>query len=210
MSRTLIAVTSAVAIAGLLGATWYVSSGPGDADKYAACRTSAVAGGTSQIGGSFTLVDENGTTVTDKEVIDQPTLLYFGYTFCPDVCPLDNSRNAEAVEVLENRGTIVKPVFISIDPGRDTPETLRDFTENLHPRMLGLTGSPEQVKAASQAYRTYFKKQEPEEGEEEYYLMDHSTFTYLVFPDEGFIEFFRRDITPEQMADKVQCFMDAR
>lgn len=209
MSRTLIAVTSAVAIAGLLGATWFVTSGPGDADKYAACRTSAVAGGTSQIGGPFTLVDENGTTVTDKEVIDQPTLLYFGYTFCPDVCPLDNSRNAEAVEILENRGTIVKPVFISIDPDRDTPETLRDFTENLHPRMLGLTGSPEQVKAASQAYRTYFKKQEPEEGDEEYYLMDHSTFTYLVFPDEGFVEFFRRDLAPEQMADKVQCFMDA-
>lgn len=209
MSRALIAVTSAVAVAALLGATWYVTSGPNGGDKYAECRTSAVAGGTSQIGGPFTLVDENGKTVTDKDVIDQPTLLYFGYTFCPDVCPLDNSRNAETVEILENRGTIVKPVFISVDPDRDTPETLRDFTENLHPRMLGLTGSPEQVKAASQAYRTYFKKQEPEAGDEEYYLIDHSTFTYLVFPDEGFVEFFRRDLAPEQMADSVQCFIDA-
>lgn len=210
MSRALIAVTSAVAVAALLGASWYVTSGPDQTDKYAACRTGAVAGGTSQIGGPFTLVDETGKTVTDKEVINQPTLLYFGYTFCPDVCPLDNARNAEAVEVLESRGTIVQPVFISIDPDRDTPETLADFTDNLHPRMLGLTGSPEQVKAASMAYRTFYQKQTPEEGDEDYYLIDHSTFTYLVFPEEGFVEFFRRDLTPEAMAQQVQCFMDAR
>jgi protein SCO1/2 len=143
-------------------------------------------------------------------VIDQPSLVYFGYTFCPDVCPLDNARNAEAVEILESRGDIVKPVFISIDPQRDTPEILRDFTDNLHPRMVGLTGTPEQVKAASQTYRTYFKKQEPEEGNEQFYLVDHSTFTYLVFPDEGFIEFFKRDTTPEALADGVQCFLEAR
>lgn len=136
--------------------------------------------------------------------------MYFGYTFCPDVCPLDNARNAEAIEILESRGDIVKPVFISIDPQRDTPEILRDFTDNLHPRMVGLTGTPEQVKAASQAYRTYFKKQEPEAGDEQFYLVDHSTFTYLVFPDEGFIEFFKRDTTPQAMADGVQCFLEAR
>ena len=210
MSRAMIAVTSAVAVAALLGATWYVTSGPDQTDKYAQCRTGAVAGGTSQIGGAFTLVDENGKTVTDKDVIDQPSLLYFGYTFCPDVCPLDNSRNAEAIELLENRGTIVKPVFISIDPDRDTPEVVRDFTDNLHPRMLGLTGTPEQVKAASQAYRTFYQKQKPAEGDEEYYLIDHSTFAYLVFPEDGFIEFFRRDLSPESMAEQIQCFMDAR
>jgi len=210
MSRALIAVTSAVTVAALVGATYYVTSGPNQTDKYAECRTAAVAGGSSQIGGPFTLIDENGKTVTDTDVINQPSLLYFGYTFCPDVCPLDNSRNAEAVEILEDRGTIVQPVFISVDPQRDTPETLADFTDNLHPRMLGLTGSPEQVKAASMAYRTFYQKQEPEDGDEDYYLIDHSTFTYLVFPEDGFIEFFRRDLTPEAMADKVQCFMDAR
>ena len=103
-----------------------------------------------------------------------------------------------------------KVVFISVDPDRDTPELLADFTENLHPRMLGLTGTPEQIKAASQAYRTYFKKQEPEEGDEEYYLIDHSTFSYLTFPEEGFVEFFKRDLTPEQLADRIQCFVEAR
>ncbi|CUH65030.1 SCO1/SenC [Thalassovita gelatinovora] len=208
MNRTFVASISAVAVAALLGATWYVTSGSGPDDKYADCRIGAVAGGT-KIGGPFTLVDETGKTVTDKDVIDKPTLLYFGYTFCPDVCPLDNARNAETIEILENRGKIVKPVFISIDPDRDTPELLADFTGYLHPRMIGLTGTPEQVKAASQAYRTFYQKQEPEAGDEDYYLIDHSTFTYLVFPDDGFVEFFRRDLEPEQMADKVQCFLDA-
>ena len=203
------AIVSALVALVFLGGLWVVTGGQDSGDKYAHCRKTAVAGG-AQIGGAFTLVDENGATVTDRDVIDQPSLVYFGYTFCPDVCPLDNARNAEAVEILESRGDIVKPVFISIDPQRDTPEILRDFTDNLHPRMVGLTGTPEQVKAASQTYRTYFKKQEPEEGNEQFYLVDHSTFTYLVFPDEGFIEFFKRDTTPEALADGVQCFLEAR
>ena len=203
------AIVSALGALVFLGGLWVVTGGQDSGDKYAQCRKTAVAGG-AQIGGAFTLVDENGATVTDRDVIDQPSLVYFGYTFCPDVCPLDNARNAEAVEILESRGDIVKPVFISIDPQRDTPEILRDFTDNLHPRMVGLTGTPEQVKAASQTYRTYFKKQEPEEGNEQFYLVDHSTFTYLVFPDEGFIEFFKRDTTPEALADGVQCFLEAR
>lgn len=203
------AIVSALVALVFLGGLWVVTGGQDSGDKYAQCRKTAVAGG-AQIGGAFTLVDENGATVTDRDVIDQPSLVYFGYTFCPDVYPLDNARNAEAVEILESRGDIVKPVFISIDPQRDTPEILRDFTDNLHPRMVGLTGTPEQVKAASQTYRTYFKKQEPEEGNEQFYLVDHSTFTYLVFPDEGFIEFFKRDTTPEALADGVQCFLEAR
>jgi len=208
MTRIYAIVSALVALVFLWG-LWVVTGGQNSGDKYAQCRKTAVAGG-AQIGGAFTLVDENGATVTDRDVIDQPSLVYFGYTFCPDVCPLDNARNAEAVEILESRGDIVKPVFISIDPQRDTPEILRDFTDNLHPRMVGLTGTPEQVKAASQTYRTYFKKQEPEEGNEQFYLVDHSTFTYLAFPDEGFIEFFKRDTTPEALADGVQCFLEAR
>jgi protein SCO1/2 len=172
------------------------------------CSTSAIAGGAGQIGGPFTLVDEDGKTVTDKDVIDQPSLVYFGYTFCPDVCPLDNARNAEAIELLESRGTIVKPVFISIDPERDTPEVVKEFTDVLHPRMLGLTGTQEQVAAASKAYRTYYKKQEPASADDKYYLVDHSTFTYLVLPEKGFVEFFKRDTTPEQMAETIQCYVD--
>ncbi|MDX1819489.1 MAG: SCO family protein [Alphaproteobacteria bacterium] len=178
-------------------------------DKYAQCRSTAIAGGTSQIGGPFTLIDETGATVTDADVIDQPSLLYFGYTFCPDVCPLDTARNAEAIDILEERGLMVKPVFISIDPERDTPEVVDAFTANLHERMLGLTGTPDQVREASRAYRTFFQKQEPTAGNEDYYLVDHSTMSYLVFPGEGLVEVFQRSLRADDVADRVQCFLEA-
>ncbi len=206
MSRPFIIAIAAVAIS--LAAVIYMVTPSRSGDDFAECRSTAVAGG-GDIGGDFTLVDETGRTVTSAEVLDAPALIYFGYTFCPDVCPLDVARNAEAVEILEERGMMVKPVFISIDPKRDTPEAVADYTDAMHPRMLGLTGSPEQVRAASQAYRTYYKAHEAAPGEEDYYLVDHSTFTYFTMPGHGFVEFFRRDITGEQMADQVQCFLNA-
>ncbi len=201
MNRT-IAITAAAAAAALLLGTYLVTSGSQSDDKFAQCRSAAVAG---ELGGPFELVNGEGRTVTDKEVITQPTLIYFGYTYCPDVCPLDVDRNASAIEILEERGTLVTPVFISIDPARDTPEVVGEFAEVMHPRMIGLTGSEAQVKAASTAYRTYYKAHEAVDDE---YLVDHSTFSYLVMPEEGFVEYFRRETTPEQMADKIGCFVD--
>ena len=208
MTRT-IAIVAALAVIGLIGAMYFLTMGRGDDDQFAQCRASQIAGGAGTIGGDFTLLDENGDTVTSAEVLDQPSLIYFGYTFCPDVCPLDVARNAEAVEILEERGTIVKPVFISIDPARDTPEIVGDYAAVMHPRMVGLTGSPEQIKAASSAYRTYYSANEPIAGEEDYYLVDHSTFTYLTLPGHGFVEFFRREVGAKAMADQVACFVDA-
>lgn len=196
----------AAAVTGLGLAAMLAVTLTAPADRFEQCRASRVAGGAGAIGGPFTLVDETGATVTEKDVITGPTLVYFGYTFCPDVCPLDNVRNAEAVDILAERGYEVTPVFISIDPDRDTPEVMAEFTDVIHPRMIGLTGSAEQVKSASQAYKTYYRKQD---GDPEYYLVDHSTQTYLMFPDHGFVEFFGRDATPEQMADRVACFVDA-
>ena len=206
--QRIIAIGSAVVLVAMLGLFYWLAMAGDSDDQFAQCRAGNVAGGAGAIGGPFELVSETGETVTDKEVIDQPALIYFGYTFCPDVCPIDVARNAQAVEILEERGEMVKPVFISVDPKRDTPEVVDDFTANLHPRMLGLTGSPEQVKAASQAYRTYYNAQDS--GDDEYYLVDHSTMTYLVFPETGFADFFRRDASAEEMADRVQCFLDAR
>jgi len=203
------ALAALISVFALFGVTYFLTQGRNTNDLFAQCRAARVAGGSGQIGGPFTLVNQSGETVTSESLIDQPTLIYFGYTFCPDVCPLDSARNVEAVEILESKGMMVKPVFISIDPERDTPDVMAEFVKYQHARMVGLTGSLEQVKAASQAYRTYFKKQEPEVGEEDYYLVDHSTFTYLTFPEHGFAEFFRRDLTAEQLADRVACFVDA-
>ncbi|MDB4213550.1 SCO family protein [Octadecabacter sp.] len=203
MSRTYAIAAGAVVVA-LLGGTFAATQMAGSDDQFAQCRASQAAGGA--IGGPFELVDENGVTVTDQDVITGPTLIYFGYTFCPDVCPLDSLRNAQAVEILDEQGIEVTPVFISIDPERDTVDVVRDFTDNFHERMLGLTGSAEQVRAASQAYRTYYAKQE---SEDDYYLVDHTTMSYLVFPELGFQEFYRRDVTPELMAESLGCFVDA-
>ncbi|MEP2658026.1 MAG: SCO family protein [Sedimentitalea sp.] len=178
---------------------------PDESPDFKVCRASQIAGGSDQIGGPFELVNSQGETVTDKDVVTEPTLIYFGYTFCPDVCPLDVARNAEAIDILEERGKSVTPVFISIDPARDTPEVVGDFAGNLHERMIGLTGSPGQVKAASQTFKTYYKAHP---AEDDYYLVDHSTFSYLVLPEHGFVEFFRRDMSPEAIADSIECFVD--
>lgn len=203
MTKTYAALAAA-AVAGLLGGTaLYIFMAQGD-DAFAQCRGGQVGGG--DIGGPFTLVDETGATVTDAEVLAKPSLVYFGYTFCPDVCPLDMARNVEAVDILEERGFDVNPVFISIDPERDTPDALADYAQNLHPKLVALTGSLDQVKAASQAYKTYFNKQD---AEDEFYLVDHSTMTYLMLPETGFADFYRRDIGADQMAESIGCFLAA-
>lgn len=198
------AIAAGAVVLALLGGTFAFTQMSGPDDIFAECRASQAAGGA--IGGPFELVDENGLTVTDADVITGPTLIYFGYTFCPDVCPLDNMRNAQAIRILDERGINVNPVFISIDPERDTVDIVRDFTDNFHERMLGLTGTPEQVRAASQAYRTYYNKQD---SDDEFYLVDHTTMSYLVFPEYGFLEFYRREVTPEEMATSLACFVDA-
>lgn len=205
MDRTKLSAILAgvVAVAFLVASAGYVLLGR-SASEFAECGGGSVAGGS--IGGPFELIDETGAVVTDKDVLDKPALVYFGYTFCPDVCPFDMARNVEAVEILTSQGYDVRPVFISIDPERDTPEVVAEWTDYLHPDLIGLTGSAEQVKAASQAYRTYYKKQE---GDEEFYLVDHSVFTYLMLPETGFADFFGRDVSAAEMADKAACFIDA-
>lgn len=169
-----------------------------------ACGGTAIGG---SIGGPFTLVDETGATVTDQDVITAPTVVYFGYTFCPDVCPMDSQRNAFALEDLEDRGIIANALFITIDPERDTPEVVADFTHSFHDRMLGLTGSAEQVAEAARAYRVFYSRDDSEGSE--FYLMNHSTSTYFVTPKSGFVDVFSRETTPEEMADRVACYVEA-
>jgi len=203
----LYAGTAAALVAVLLGTLLYFVLTGRAADRFAQCRSSAVAGGAAAIGGPFTLVDHTGRTVTDADVLTRPSLIYFGYTFCPDVCPWDMARNVAATDILRAQGLEVTPVFISVDPGRDTPERLADWVEFLDGGVVALTGSEEQVRAASQAYRTYYKAHE--DAGDGLYLVDHSTFTYLTLPGHGFVEFFRRESTPEAMAETVACFIGA-
>jgi len=197
MNRVYVGATSAV-LAVAIGsvAVWTTLN------QETSCGGNAIAGGNGAIGGPFELLNGDGMLVTDRDVIDRPTLVYFGYTFCPDVCPFDVARNAIAVDILAEQGLDVTPVFISIDPERDTPEIVAQYAADMHPKMIGLTGSAEQVKAASQAYKTYFARGT---GEGEFYLMDHSTFTYLMLPNTGLASYFGRDVQPEEMAEQTAC-----
>lgn len=204
MTRAIVFLAAATVLLGVAAGFWVMTGRSGD--PFADCRRGAVAAGAASIGGPFTLVDESGATVTDAEAITAPTLVYFGYTFCPDFCPTDLSRNALAADLLAERGMDVGQVFISIDPGRDTPEVVGDFAAAIHPDLIGLTGSPEQVAAAANAYRVYFRQAD---DDPDYYLMDHSTFTYLVDPGQGFLEFFPSDAAPEEIAESAACFLDA-
>lgn len=199
------AISAAIAVAAGLGAAaWFAFAPAPGGDRFAQCREVKLASA-SQLGGPFTLTDQTGARVTSEQVIDRPALLYFGYTWCPDVCPVDTSRNAEAVEILEERGVDLRPVFITIDPARDDPESLATFVGNLHPRMIGLTGTEEEIREVTRSWSVFRSKvgSDPED-----YLMDHSTFTYLVAPGEGLLDVFRREHSAEQIADRAACFID--
>lgn len=201
---TAAAAVVAVGLAATGGYVWWKSAAAPD-DPFAQCRQGQTGG--ADIGGPFTLVDSSGAEVTDAQVLTKPTLVYFGYTFCPDVCPLDMSRNAEVVDILEEQGQDVNIIFITVDPLRDTPQAVGDFAANIHPHAIGLTGSEAQVAAAAKAYRVYFKKQEG--GDPDYYLVDHSAFTYLMLPGIGFADFYKHAAPADEVARGVGCFLEA-
>ena len=188
---------------GLLATLYFAYLKPSEDDRFAMCRDTRLAGGTDVIGGPFELTDENGARVTDADVITGPTLVYFGYSYCPDVCPLDGVRNAEAATLLRDAGKTVGNLFITIDPERDTPEVMKEFTSYFDEEMIGLTGSSEDISKAAKTYRVFYSKN----GNGEDYLMDHSTFTYLMMPETGLAEIIRRDWSAEKVAEKVSCFI---
>ena len=205
MSVTKFAAFAGAAVVVTLAVTLAMTQIMLPAQRFEDCIEGSVAGG--NIGGPFELKDHRGQMVTDAQVLDQPALVYFGYTFCPDVCPMDVARNVVAVEILADAGLTVKPVFITIDPARDTVDYLADFVANNHPEMVGLTGTAEQIAKAARAYKVYYRKQPSED--EDYYLMDHSSFSYFMVPDVGFVDFLRSDLLPEVVADRLACVLRA-
>jgi cytochrome oxidase Cu insertion factor (SCO1/SenC/PrrC family) len=160
---------------------------------------------TTSIGGPFTLVDQNGRTVTDQDFRGKWMLVYFGYTFCPDVCPTALGRNASAIDLLGEKAEKIVPVLITVDPARDTPQALKDYVAAFHPRMVGLSGSQEQITTVAREYRVYFGKVPGNDPDS--YLMDHTSFSYLIAPDGHFVQFFRDKLSPEEVADSLNRLM---
>ena len=160
------------------------------------------------IGGPFELTAQTGERITSDELIDGPTLIYFGYTFCPDVCPIDVQNMSRAVDILAESGVEVTPVFITIDPERDTPDELAQWAEAVHPDLVALTGSAEDISTAADAYKVYYQKAELE-GSAAGYLMNHTSYFYLMTPRRGITAMFRHDVTPEGLAADIERVLAA-
>jgi protein SCO1/2 len=150
--------------------------------------TSPTGTGTALVGGPFSLTDHNGKAVTDKDFLGKYMLIFFGYTYCPDFCPTELQVISAALDAMGPKGEAIQPLFISIDPERDTPAALKAYVENFNPRLIGLTGTPEQIAAVAKAYRVYYAKSGNKQSAD--YLMDHSTITYLMGPDGRFLKHF--------------------
>lgn len=204
MQRAMIAMAGIVAVAVMAAAAFFMLS-PRDGGPVSPAAVN-VAG--AEIGGPFALVDHTGRAVTDADVITGPTLVYFGYTFCPDICPIDVQLMVDAVDVLAERGIEVRPVFVTIDPARDTPEALAPFVEAMHPKMVGLTGDEAAIKVAADAYKVFYSRVDVE-GSAAGYLMNHTGFTYFMMPD-GIAALFRRGFPAEEMAGEIERVLKAR
>lgn len=156
------------------------------------------------IGGPFTLVDSRGKTVTDQAYRGKWMLIYFGYTFCPDACPTALNNISAALEKLGSEADKIEPLFITVDPKRDTPQVMTDYLKSFDSRIVGLTGSKTQTDAAAHAYRVYVSAQKSD-GDD--YLVDHSAYIYVMNPQGKFVSVIPGDMAGDKMADQLRATM---
>lgn len=190
----LAAAALAIAVGIWAGNQWFRPQGPNGESR---------AVGSAAIGGPFQLVDQNGRTRTDAEFRGKFMLIYFGYAFCPDACPTALHAMTVALNKLGPAAEAVVPIFITVDPERDTPEQLKRYAENFHPRLVALTGTSEQVAAAAKAYRVYYAKQ-MDSGTTGGYLMDHTSIIYLMGRDGRYLSHFTHATTPDAIAAEIE------
>lgn len=158
-------------------------------------------------GGPFSLTDEHGQPVTQEAYAGKFMLVYFGYSYCPDICPTDLAVMAAALDTLGEGAERIQPLLISVDPRRDTPEALGEFTDAFHPNLIGLTGTEAEVAVAAKAYRVHRRKFQMEGMSGDGYLVDHSTLTYLMGPDGRFVTMFPRGTTAEKMVKTLRKYI---
>jgi len=163
--------------------------------------------GRAPVGGPFELTDQTGHRRTDADFRGKLVVLYFGYTFCPDVCPTELQSISLALDKLGAAAETVQPLFITVDPQRDTPARLADFVSSFHPRLIGLTGSLAEIRKTAIAYRTFFAKNDSTRPDE--YSVDHSGFTYLVGKDGHYLGFLPPGLAPDAIADAIRVRLGA-
>ena len=156
------------------------------------------------IGGPFQLTDQNGKAVTDKSLKGKPTLIFFGYTHCPDVCPTSLFEISEVLRAMGKDADRVNAYFISVDPERDTPTTMKDYLSSFDPHLEGLSGDPAETAKVLTAYRVYAKKVPLKDGD---YTMDHTALIYLMDRDGRFVSPFNLKRTPEEAANELKRYL---
>jgi protein SCO1/2 len=155
----------------------------------------------SAIGGPFQLVDQNGKTVTDADLKGKWSLIYFGYTHCPDACPTTLNAISIALSEIGAKRDEVRPVFITVDPERDTSQALKSYVTAFDAPILALTGTPDEVAQAAKDYRVYYAKHPEPDGD---YSMDHSSVIYVMDPQGRFTATFTPESSPEQIAERLK------
>lgn len=158
--------------------------------------------GKALVGGPFSLIDHTGKRVTDKDFRGRYMLVYFGFTYCPDVCPSGLQVIAAALQKLGAKAERVIPIFITVDPERDTPQQLAEYVKSFDPRLIGLTGSPDETAAAAKAYRVYYKKV-PDEKSTAGFTIDHSAIIYLMGPDGSYVTHFSQTMGVDALAERL-------
>lgn len=186
------------------GAMWFTG---GDVSKLSLANLNlenlgAVIPGGVTVGGPFALTDTTGVAVTEATYRGRWMLVYFGYTFCPDVCPTELQTIVAAFDRLGPAAAPIVPIFITVDPDRDTQAALAEYVKLFDDRLVGLTGTKDQIAAAAKSYRVYYAKTTPKDASS--YLMDHSSFIYLIGPDGGFRALYRHGISVQELADALK------
>jgi protein SCO1 len=158
--------------------------------------------GTALIGGPFSLVGTDGKPVTDRDFRGRYMLIFFGFTHCPDICPAELQVIAQALDQLGDKAKKVVPIFVTLDPERDTPDAMANYVKSFGPNFVGLTGSPEAIAAAAKAYRVSYAKVENKDSPGDY-SVDHSALVYLMDPEGRYVTHFSYGLSAEQMAEKL-------
>jgi protein SCO1/2 len=158
--------------------------------------------GEALIGGPFELTNQDDKPVTNQTYKGKLMLIYFGFTFCPDACPTALGVMSAALDKLDVAADRVVPIFITVDPERDTPQVMKDYVSSFSPRLVGLTGTPEQIAKVAKAYRVFYQKA-PGAGPDDY-VMDHTLLIYLMDGDGKYLTHFGPDVTPDQMAEEIR------
>ena len=161
-----------------------------------------------KFGGPFTLTDHTGAKRTDADFRGRFLLIYFGYTYCPDICPTNLQTMSQALDELGDKAEGVQPIFVSVDPARDTVEVLADYVDHFYPTMVGLTGTESEIRAVAKAYRVHRSKVIVDsEAPADEYLVNHSSITFLMGPDGGFLSLFPHDTKAEVMTKALEGYL---